>query len=544
MMKKAICALLSAATVLSALPLTACDDYGEGYEDVDPNRTQLYIGNYYGGLGDGWLKEMKRRYEDINPDIQIMITNDKQPFLADSLINTIKTDKHQLYFTERQYYYDLVNDGKIANINDVVTEKLTKYGEDVSIADKIADRSLKDYYGGRLTNNEYYALPTYTAHSGIVYDVDLWEDRGFYIAEGSTDVKLVLTKGDNKAAGPDGVEGTIDDGMPTTYAQFKLLVTEIRKKNVTPFVWSGKIMEYQQQAATAWWCDYEGYDNFLLNFTFNGEYTFDGDSQPTPITEKNAYMLQKQQGKKYALQFVKDLVSNSNNYTLSSGGTTNDHLGAQYEYVSSYPDGKPIAMMLEADWWENEARDNNAFNDMVQRYGSKWAYGNRRFAFMPIPKTEGSAQGETVLSTSATCCFFVNANAGSKTELAKDFLQFCHTDEALKVFNTYTGICRPYKYTLSDDELSDMSHFSQYIYKMYNGYDGHDPVNVVHELSLSDLKVREKTYFKNWEWGTSVSGTPYNNPFPAFASSGATSVDAYFNGLYTYQSGNWSRFKL
>ncbi len=544
-MKRRLSAILAAATFgLGILPLAACAVRDDGQEDVDPNRTQLYIGNYDGGLGDDWLKELKRRYEDLHPDVQIMITSDKPMFLPDTLINSIATDKHQLYFTEKQHYYDMVTDGKLADITDVVNEKLTEYGEDVSIADKIADDSLKQYYGGELTGGKYYALPTYTAHSGIVYDVDLWEQRGFYIGEGSTDDKLVLTKGENKAAGPDGIKGTIDDGMPATYAQFKELVKQIKRKNVTPFIWSGKITEYQQWATTAWWCDYEGYDNFKLNYTFDGEYKFAGDAAATPITPKNAYELQRQSGKKYGLQFVKDLVSNSDYYAQSAGGGRKDHLEAQYEYIMSYPTGNPIAMLLESDWWENEARNNNAFSDMVQRHGSQWAYGTRRFAYMPVPKTEGSAAGETVLSTSSTCCFFVNANAGDKMELAKDFLKFCHTEDALQTFNTYTGICRPYKYTLSDEQLGEMTHFSQYIYKQYNGYGDNKPISVVHDVPLCDLRAHNKTYFMNWEWSAELSGAPYNNPFSAFLGSSSITVDGYFGGLHSYQCKNWSRFGL
>lgn len=543
-MKKALSALITAAIVVAtAMPLTACAKPDESQEAIDPNRTQLYIGNYDGGLGDEWLKELKRRYEEIHTDIQVIINSDKTLYLPDTLISSIATDKNQLYFVEKQHYHDLVSDKKLADITDVVNEKLTEYGEDVSIADKISDTALKEYYGGELTGNKYYALPSYMSHSGIVYDVDLWEQRGFYIAEGSTDTKLVLNGGENKQAGPDGVKGTIDDGMPATYAQFTELIKQIRRRNVTPFIWSGKITEYHKMTATAWWADYEGYDNFKLNYTFDGEYTFPGDTAPTTITQANGYELQRQPGKKYALQFVKDVVSNSNYYTMSSGTLVNDHLGAQYEYVRSFPAGEPIAMMFESDWWENEARLNNAFSDMEQRYGSKWAYKNRKFAFMPIPKAEGSAAEETVVSTSATCCFFINANAGSKMDLAKDFLKFCHTEEALKVFNTYTGMCRPFSYTLNDEEIAELSPFSQYIYKQYNGYGDNEPVKVVHDVPLCSLRAYNKTTFMNWDWAATVSGTAHDNPFRSFNSSAIT-VDSYFAGLKTAWQSKWNTFKL
>ena len=534
-----LCLVLSLSAVL-----VGCDDLpGDGpEEEIDPNRTQLRIGNYYGGLGDGWLNELKRQYEKLHPDVQILITNDKPSFTPDQLKNSIATDKHQLYFVEKQYYYDLVNDGKLADVTDVVTEKLTKYGEDVSIAEKISDDTLREYYGGKTTGNKYYGLPSYMSHSGIVYDVDLWENKGFYIADGSTDTNVKYTKGDNKSAGPDGVKGTRDDGMPATYEQFKKLVKKITASNVTPFIWSGGIGVYQTMATTAWWADYEGYDNFLLNYTFSGSYTFDGDSKPTQITEANAYMLQKQRGKKYALQFAKDLVTNPNNYTLSSGGTTKDHLGAQYEFIKSYPSSQPVAMILESDWWENEARNNNAFSDMVPKYGEKWAYGTRRFAYMPVPKTTGSAQGETVVSTSATCCFFINANAGDKMDLAKDFYQFCHTENSLRVFNAYTGLCRPFNYTLTDEQYEGLTYFSKYIYDMYKG---ENPAKVVYDIGLCNTRLSDVTYFRDrWEWNANVGSVPYDNPFKAFASDSSLTVDSYFNGLFKYHSENWSRFGL
>lgn len=531
--------------------LVGCDGFGdvegEEQEDVDPTRTQLRIGNYYGGLGDAWLQELKRQYELLHPDVQILITNDKPSFVPDTLKASIKTDKHQIYVAEKQYYYDLVNDGKIADITDIVTEPLTKYGETMSIADKFEDEGLKEYYGGANTNNKYYALPTYMSHCGIIYDVDLWEAKGFYIADGSTDTSVQYTTGlagaKEKSAGPDGVKGTRDDGMPATYAQFQQLVKTIRSRNCTPFIWSGGISVYQQMISTAWWVDYEGYDNFSLNYTLDGSYTFDGDTAPTKIDASNAYLLQKQSGKKYALQFVSDIFKNDDNYTRSSGGTTNDHLGAQYEYLISSPSGtSPVAMFLESDWWENEANKfTTGFGDMVNIYGEQWAYGNRRFAYMPIPKTDGSAEGETVLSTSSTCCTFINANAGDTLELAKDFLQFMHTESSLQVFNTYTGMCRPYKYTLTSEQYNKLTYFSQYLYDMYKG---DNAVKVVHDVSLCSKRNANMTYFRDeWEWSTSLGSKLYNNPFKVFSTQATISVNDYFSGMLNYQQNKWSTLK-
>ena len=129
-------------------------------------------------------------------------------------------------------------------------------------------------------------------------------------------------------------------------------------------------------------------------------------------------------------------------------------------------------------------------------------------------------------------------------DLAKDFLQFCHTDNALRVFNTYTGMVRPYEYKLQEEEYNQLSYFGKYLYDMYKGDHGETAVKVVHDLSASKLRVENKSYFDNWQWYTNANGMPYSNPFSAFAENASLSVDSYFNGLYTYHAEQWGRFGL
>lgn len=540
-MKKFLAFVLVAILAASvAVCCVACTPNSSIYdEDVDPNRTQLYIGNYYGGLGDAWLKELKRQYQELHPDVQILIKNDKAPYLRDALINSITTDTENMYFVDKAYYYDMASENKLADITDIVREPLTKYGETRSIEDKLDEININYYAKNSITNDKYYALPTYVAQRGIVYDVDLFEQKGLYISADSDDQNVMFTKNlKNLSVGPDGKAGTTDDGLPATYDQFVELIDYMKSINITPYIWTGKYSEYQTATAVAWWADYEGYDDFRLNYTFNGTTEIDGEE--VTITEENAYLLQKQEGKRYALQFVKDIFSDPYNFTSSSGTTVNDHIGAQKEYVSSFADSKqPIAMLFEGDWWENEARDSGAFSSVAAVHGSEWDYGQRRFAFLPIPKTEGSDSERTVLSCSGDGAFFINANCNEKIlAIAKDFLQFCHTDNALQVFNTYTGVCRPYDYTLTDEQYQSLTYFGKSLYDMYKV----EKVNVCYNLSESNMRIRERAWFDNWAWDANISEVPYTNPFQAFASNRSVTVDQYFNGLYKQQQSNWSRF--
>ena len=59
-MKKLLSCILAAVCALSLFAVTACNrkpTMSNG-EELDPNRVQLYVGNLYGGYGDGWLYEV------------------------------------------------------------------------------------------------------------------------------------------------------------------------------------------------------------------------------------------------------------------------------------------------------------------------------------------------------------------------------------------------------------------------------------------------------------------------------------------------------
>jgi ABC-type glycerol-3-phosphate transport system substrate-binding protein len=522
---------------------------GSGGDDdsINPDKTQLYVGNYYGGLGDAWLRELADRFEETHDDVQVVIDNSKTNYLPDTLINTISTMRQSVYFVDNAYYYDLVSQNKIADITDIVTEPLTEYGETKSIEDKLPD-TLKTYYKNSYTGDKYYGLPTYQAQYGWVYDIDLFEDKKLFFGETSTDAEYVWTDGKDgsvaKWAGQDGESGTYDDGLPVTIQQFYDLCERMKQMNITPFIWTGKFIGYTMLFMRAYWANYEGFDNYMLNYTFSGSEVLNGDSEATEITPSNAYELQRQTGKLRSLEFAKWVFSDSYNYASSSVTTTNDHIAAQKEFIWSYPTNKPIAMLCDGDWWENEARESGAFTTMVSKYGDEWAYGTRRFGYMTMPQFDegGHYEENTILSTSSNALFFINANCDEEhLSLAKEFLRFCHTDEALRTFTRNTGVFRPFDYELTDEEMESLTPFSKTLYEIY-----HSPrTRMVYDLNRCDLRIQNAQYFRDeWPYYSSVGGAVYQYPFQAFANNPSLTADDYFKGLYDYQSGRWSRFGL
>ena len=65
-----------------------------------------------------------------------------------------------------------------------------------------------------------------------------------------------------------------------------------------------------------------------------------------------------------AFAAVEDIMSNSAYYSPDAMDGTTSHTGAELLYVSSISTNKPIAMLLESTYWENEANDEGYFDRM------------------------------------------------------------------------------------------------------------------------------------------------------------------------------------
>ena len=87
----------------------------------------------------------------------------------------------------------------------------------------------------------------------------------------STDGSYIKPGEGTKANGPDGKPNTYDDGLPATFAEFYALCDYMTTVGVTPFVLPGSIVACETLMLYQLYADYEGRDNFLLNYTFDGE---------------------------------------------------------------------------------------------------------------------------------------------------------------------------------------------------------------------------------------------------------------------------------
>ena len=133
-MVKKILSVLVAAIMMCA-PLCACTPKNDG-EEIDPNRTQLYIGIYEGGWGREWIDEMKKGFEALYPEVQLMIEGKKEEFTNDNLKASIESGQYDMYFSTASPSDFVANESvnnKLMDITEAVTTPLTEYGETRSI---------------------------------------------------------------------------------------------------------------------------------------------------------------------------------------------------------------------------------------------------------------------------------------------------------------------------------------------------------------------------------------------------------------------------
>ncbi len=525
----------------------------------DPTKANLSVRTYTGGVGRAWLDDAAARFEKLYANathfqegrtgVKINVDGDKTNYSGANLAE--KALKEDVYFTEGVDYYKFVNRGKVADISDIVSgqkSSLEFYGEkEGTIEDKL-DPSIKKFLTSK--DGNYYMLPFYDGFYGFIYDVDLFEEEGFYMdAQGDYTRFLEnenLSEAENEerrkewrttlSAGPDGEIGTYDDGLPATYDELLDLVDVINSKCV-PFVYSGKYNDYVSKACRAFIVDYEGYDSFMLNYTFNGtaelvkKVNVDGslEMEEVEIKQSNGYDLQRQAGKYYALKMQESLFGS----TQYLGGSWNqfDYTEAQENFIKSKYTSTRYAILLEGAWWENEA--SGAFELTEKNFGEKKE--DRRFAFLPMPKVSADAAGGQTLFSANSSFAFINKEC-KNMELAKEFMKFLHTDAEMSKFSAKTSISRSLNYTVRAEDRVSATYFGKSLIDMRANS------KVVYPYSSLEFVINNSDAFTESAWFmySTVGGAMQNNPFLAFKNGTATAKD-YFDGLYIYQKNMWGK---
>lgn len=551
--KKLVAGMLLAATSVASV---AC-----GGTDANKNKATLYVYSFTSGFQTEWLTSLIADYEEVMKDVEIDgkvgLHIEPTTLKSDVTGSQMAGRDEVIYFLEQQDYYELLAGNYLADITEAVTGANPYDAEGVTLESKMFEDQ-KSYLGRKAADGttRYYAYPHYFTNFGIVYDIDLFDSKGYYFADGykTTDAleNIFVGKEDwDKSAGPDGVKGNSDDGLPTTYEEFLLLCDYINNVgNDNPLIWTGQYHEgYLTHFLNALAADYEGYEQMRLNFTFDGEAKnlgkivngeFVKDETTTVIDGLNGAELARQAGKYYAIDFYSDLYQKSyinaaatkdtnvdTNLTLYSSSYS--HIKAQEDFLKRST--RRNAMLLEGSWWMTEATPTF---DAMKKMNAAYSKENRKLGWMPLPKQSAELVGTESTLYDVMYPLLMMKNGLDQNswqyKYALDFIQFANSDAQLAKFTKITNCTKALNYRLSDDDYNALTPYGKTF------YDSYVSSKIVFPYANNLLFANNQNIFK--EMGDDNGSPLYRSKtyptYPTKAIEKGISADSYFSGIYEY----------
>ncbi len=563
-MKKKLLSVFSMILAATAMASTfaGCGGTSGGGTSYTPpagttNPFKLKVFNFNGGYGSEWLKAVETRYEAEKAGKEFVVNGvtydgvdveiDAVKKTLGEMANSYNFATNHVYFHEDVWYMNYL---RLGNMLDDMTEALTTenpYEEGRTLESKLSAEQ-KDFYN---VDGKYYGIPHYAGYVGLNYDIDLFNEKGYWLKDGynydgnTANLAGCFTKSaSNKSAGPDGVKGTEDDGLPTTYDEFFMLCGYITQRGDKPMTWDNKnrgiYLNWFMQSLVA---SYEGGDAMRLNYSFDGTASlvknFDADGNPVfedvTVTSENGYELARQAGKYYALSFMETIADNK--WYYSKDGETNTD--AQDNFIQGVDDNN-VAMLIDGIWWENEADSTFNNEEQIGLPGRK----DRNYGFMPLPcatedkaaeratKLQNCEAGYTMLDTHSSLCFLGKGIDTEEKKVAIDFIQFAYTDVSLTEFTTITDTTKALNYMVGEEDKAKMSSYGRALITLQ------EKSEIVHAFSKTTFYQNNETTFSNYNriFDATISGTTASIPLDKFL--GGLSAKEYFNGLYDYRKNN------
>lgn len=562
-LKKTLALMLCAISAASGL--AACEGRENGVE-VDTGKTQLYVKYYKGGLGAEWIEQtiadFEAKYANYSFEagktgVQIHKDFEKSNIQAD----LVPESPNHVFLLESMNYYEFYSKGVMYDLTDLV-KGYAAIGPDAKETGKTIEMKMSDarksYYNmGTEAKADYKALPFYESSMSLIYNVDLFEKKGWYFAEGMTEDQqkdfaavypLFIPAGDTttkKANGPDGVYGTADDGLPATYADFQALLTVITSSGAVPFISNGYSTDYLTSVATEVWATASGLDEISMNMSLNGSSNtildLDGDGnvqydeqgnvkvlENFEITPSNAYMLHAQKGKLDAIKFVKMLMNAG--YYSSSFSPSFSHRMAQKNFINGYENelcDSEIAMLVDGSWWNSEARTD---------YTTSEERTTKRFANMPIPKPDASQIGEnTVRVSERSSLMFINAYTPANVlPAALEFMSYLQSDEAMNTFSVNTDTLRGMNYEIKAENLEKMTYYGRSNYEMSRA----STTDWIEWLPTTLIAKQNTAMLSSNSWG--FNDGKETNPFKYYRANATTEATAYFTKIFNHYKSGWN----
>lgn len=553
-------ALSVALGAVMVLPMAACGkkDQGIGDEKIDASKTQLNVFHYFAGFGDAWLVELADNFEEAVKDVsfeegKMGVQVHKRGEMRDFDGGQMKSSPYDVFFLETpKNFLNLMATNALEPLDGIMT---TPNADDnnQTIEEKLTAQQQAAYN----YNGHYYGIPHYAGNYGLIYNRDMFEEKGFFIAaepDAETGDIFVTAENPQKSLGPDGKTGTIDgidysedDGLPRTYDEFFQLCDYIYAYGIDPICWPGMYKQQHvimlldnlvannlgaEQANIRY--TFEGNAKNLVVFDANGKAQRDASgnfvTEDMTVNESNAWNVARAEGVYYAFEFIHKILNNPNYYSQSADLSSVSHTENQQNFLENgaLNSNRASAMLADGTWWQMEA--DNAFAYMAAQ-DEKYSKENRKFGWLPLPQpTEEEAAKVANGEKNFTFSDYLNAVACIKSDLptgvrdaALAFLKYAYTDKALTDF-TYTTST-----TIGVDYLDqvDRSKLNYYTTSLINYLDKAD---IIYQVSATDRYLSNRTTLHP----TTIYGS---GAYKDLIAGKELTVDDFFAGHYLYYRG-------
>ncbi len=532
-------------------------------EEIDENKTQIYVEIFNGGYGKDWLDVLKADFEKDNPQYQVIITAAKRELsTVCTAIETGNGTSDVYIMAGSMYVNDLINREVLVDLSEIYNEK-AETSETMTVKDKMYDSELYQKAYSTQDGNGIYALPYAAGSTSIILDMDLFIEKGWCEFAGSSDTAALTEQGitytekngklyfksstgeTNYEAddvilskGRDGKYGTYDDGQPTTMENFELMIAKIQASGTyNPFIFSSEQLDYVDNVTASIAATYEGVENYDIFNTSQGIYSRTGEK----ITYENGYKAYEMEGWRKGAEFMYNYVTRPDisyatevKNNLSFEEAKNKFL-AGYKIASSK--NKAGAMLIEGDWWENEAR---TMFDALGKTDPSRGYGQRDYRHLIFPYMEGAygldGNGNgTIFNTYCEGLIFVDKNLTTQhknLEGAKLLVQYTCRDKYIKEL-AKIGAYRPFKVDYSDlyDEVTPYVN------------------NYLHMISDTDnVKIYTRNVRQNGDnfmyYGVGASSKQYlqTNAASYFYTDSSKTVEQYMQTMKSTNTSQWSGY--
>ena len=531
---KRICSL--ALVSASAFSLFGCGGTGDDSEFGtynDPYRkdtTHVIAVVQGGGIGSRWLnlaaeRFAKEKYEHSYAPGKKGVYIEAKPMQGYDTTG-LSGSADNMFFLGRPIE-NLLADDSVLDITEFVTDETREGG---SLESKILPSAKSKCVD---TNGKYYALPHSEVYGGLNYDRKVFDEcNAYFAAPDATNKKeyqssfsdlsayMIGDASDKKSAGPDGTFKTEDDGLPASLEELLVLFDYFKEEtDYAPIVFTSNYAYYTNYLLCGLWPALAGVEkmNNYYNVTgqidvvktdasgnllFTNEDLFPGidyikkpQVETITLSESNAHRVTTMVEKYYAMATLE--IAEREGWFSSDTYENTDHYGAQQAFIYQGKSDKYVkaAMLIEGTYWYNQATNSGFFKDYEIYTGNSAADKDLRYMCMPtrIHNSDevfvDESYGNPLLEVERSIAF-LNSNLKDNDEVRQaclDFLAFLYTDAELAAFTREMSMPISMKYSLSGEQLAEMTNFGRKIWELRDNQNGS---NMLYNCSTSPIYRR------------------------------------------------------